>query len=61
MTTNPNMSGSARRKSPSFGIRSFLFAAVLVFFLYLLASAMARNRFFQGGAQDHRATSQPQP
>ena len=61
MATDPNLSGSAGRKPPSFDIRNFLFAAVLAFLLYLLASAMVRNRFFQGGAQDHRATSQPQP
>jgi hypothetical protein len=40
------------RNSRSFGARSFLFAAVLTFLFYLLASNMLAHHFFRGGSPD---------
>jgi hypothetical protein len=56
MTTYSNTPSPTGRKSPSFGIGSFVFAVVLAFILYLLISTMISHHFFRGG-HPHRITT----
>ena len=41
------------REPPNFGIRQFLFVAVLAIIFFLLGQSMVRHRFFQG-SREHR-------
>ena len=47
---------TARRDTPSFGTRGFLFALILTFIFYLLVSEMVTHHFFSGGAPDSPKT-----
>jgi hypothetical protein len=47
---------TTRRDTPSFGTRGFLFALILAFLFYLLASEMVSDHFFSGGAPDSPKT-----
>jgi len=49
MTINSNTTAPAGEKPPRFGMGSVLFAVVLAIIFFLLAQAMVRHRFFQGG------------
>jgi hypothetical protein len=49
------------RNSRSFGARSFLFAAVLAFLFYLLASNMVTHHFFRGGSPDPKTLPTQNP
>jgi hypothetical protein len=49
MTSSSNTTDPAGPEPPSFGIRHFLFALVLVVLLLLLGDSMVGHRFFRGG------------
>ncbi len=53
-TTDP-----AVRQSPWLGIVKFLFLATFIVALFLLAQAMVRHRFFQGGWVDQHDVLKP--
>jgi hypothetical protein len=49
MAPNSKTTVPAEEKPPRFGMGSILLAVVLAIIFFLLAQAMVRHRFFQGG------------
>jgi len=59
MKSNSNMTGAAGRNSLWLGIVKFLFLALLIAIVFLLAQDMVRHRFFRGGRVNQRDVLKP--
>jgi hypothetical protein len=53
------MTGAAGRNSLWLGIVKFLFLALLIVIVFLLAQDMVRHRFFRGGRVNQRDVLKP--